>query len=202
MTRVLSAAAAAFLSVAAAPALAAEGWVGVLKHDVTFVGEVVGLGAAGVEDGFNVHLGVRSERIDSLGWLARPYVYGFASVNTQGDTSFAGVGLGWKFDVAGPGGLYIRPGIGLVVHDGEEELPDFREPGLSEAEVLRRVGLRDEKIEFGSRVLFQPEFSVGYQLNDRWSAELSYVHLSHGQILGSGKNQGLDEVGVRVNRRF
>lgn len=202
MKRVLTATAVAASLFAAAPTFSAEGWVGVLKHDVTFVGEAVGLGAAGVEDGFNVHLGVRSERIDSMGWLARPYIYGFASVNTAGDTSYGGVGLGWKFDVAGPGGLYIRPGMGLVVHDGEEELPDFREPGLSEAEFQRRVRLRDEKIEFGARVLFQPEFAVGYQLNDRWSAELSYVHLSHGQILGSGKNQGLDEIGVRVNRRF
>lgn len=201
MKPVLAAAAAA-LSLAASPAFAAEAWVGVLKHDVTFIGEAVGLGAAGVEDGFNVHAGVRSERIQSLGWLARPYVYGFASVNTEGDTSYGGVGLGWKLDVAGPGGLYIRPGMGLVVHDGEEELPDFREPGLSQAEIQRRVRLRDEKIEFGARVLFQPEFAVGYQFSDAWSAELSYVHLSHGQILGSGKNQGLDEVGVRVNRRF
>lgn len=201
MTRVLAAAAAA-ISFCAAPALAAEAWVGVLRHDVTFIGEAVGLGAAGVEDGWNIHAGVRSERVDSLRLLARPYVYGFVAVNTGGDTSYGGVGLGWKFDVAGPGGLYIRPGIGLVVHDGEDELPDFRVPGLSPAEIQRRVALRDEKIEFGSKVLFQPEFSVGYQFDDSWSAELSYVHLSHGQILGSGKNQGLDEIGVRVNRRF
>lgn len=202
MKQVLSAAGAAALLACAAPALAAEAWVGALKHDVTFIGEAVGLGAAGVEDGWNVHAGVRSERIEGWRWLGRPYVYGFAAVNTEGDTSYGGVGVGWKLDVGGEGGWYVRPGIGLAVHDGEEELPDFREPGLPPEEVARRVALRDEKIEFGSRVLFQPEFSVGYQFDDDWSAELSYVHLSHGQILGSGKNQGLDEVGLRLNRRF
>lgn len=202
MQRLLTAAAAATALIAATPVAANEVWVGVLKHDVTFVGEAVGLGAAGVEKGYNVHVGVRSERMDSVRWLARPYVYGFAAVNTSGDTSYGGVGLGWKFDVAGPGGLYIRPGIGLAIHDGETELPDFRIPGLSQAEIQRRVALRDQKIEFGARVLFQPEFSVGYQLNEKTAAELSYVHLSHGQILGHGKNQGLDEVGIRIARKF
>lgn len=202
MKRVLSACLSVAALACAAPAVAAEAWAGVLKHDVTFIGEAVGLGAAGVEDGWNVHVGVRSERMEAWRPLGRPYVYGFAAVNTAGDTSYGGVGIGWKLDVAGPGGFYIRPGMGLVVHDGEEELPDFRIPGLPPEEVARRVALRDEKIEFGSRVLFQPEFSVGYQLTDDWSAELSYVHLSHGQIFGSGKNQGLDEVGFRVNRRF
>ena len=29
-----------------------------------------------------------------------------------------------------------------------------------------------------------------------------YEHLSHGQILGEGRNQGLDEIGVRAVWKF
>jgi hypothetical protein len=36
------------------------------------------------------------------------------------------------------------------------------------------------------------------RLNDRWSAELSWVHISNGEIFHHGKNQGLDDTGVRV----
>jgi lipid A 3-O-deacylase len=31
---------------------------------------------------------------------------------------------------------------------------------------------------------------------------LIYEHLSHGQILGNGRNQGLDTLGLRVAYRF
>ncbi len=187
---------------AASAAAAGDAWVGVYGHDVTFIGETLGIGAAGREGGVAVHLGASTDRIDSLGWLGRPAVHAIAAIHTSGDTSFGAVGFNWPLDVGGPGGLYIRPGVGLALHDGEEELPDFREPGISEMERRRRIALRGEKIEFGSQVLFEPEFAVGYRLSEKASAELSYVHLSHGQILASGKNQGLDQFGVRLRYRF
>lgn len=198
----LSAAALALALVSAAPVQAGEVWVGAYAHDVTFLGEALGVGAAGVEDGTDIQLGVRSERIEGLDWLRRPYVYGLVSANTEGDTNFVAVGLGWRIDFGADDRWFFRPGLGLAYHDGEEELPDFTEPGLTLEEQQRRAALRSEKIEFGSQILFEPELALGYRLNDRTSIELSWVHLSHGQILSDGKNQGLDDVGVRLTRRF
>ena len=48
----------------------------------------------------------------------------------------------------------------------------------------------------------EPELAFGYHINDKWRAELSYVHLSNGQILHQGKNQGMDDIGLRLGYRF
>ena len=49
-----------------------------------------------------------------------------ASINSSGDTSFAGAGLSTTID---KGPVYVRPAIGVVVHDG---------PGLRVDPVARR----------------------------------------------------------------
>ena len=64
-TALFAAAAVAVLGFAA-PALAGEVFVGAYKHDVTFIGEAVGLGAAGREDGVDIHLGYRTGRIECV----------------------------------------------------------------------------------------------------------------------------------------
>ena len=92
--------------------------------------------------------------------------------------------------------------MGLAVHDGYDIVPDYAEPGISPEEFDRRVALRSERIEFGSQVLFEPEIALGYRLTEQASVELSYVHLSNGQIFHQGKNEGLDEVGIRFTYRF
>ena len=51
-------------------------------------------------------------------------------------------------------------------------------------------------------ILFEPEIALGYRVTDNTSVELSYVHLSNGQIFNQGKNEGLDEVGLRFVHRF
>ncbi|OYW96415.1 MAG: hypothetical protein B7Z23_00840, partial [Pseudomonadales bacterium 32-61-5] len=47
------------------------------------------------------------------------------------------------------------------------------------------------RIAFGSKLLFEPELALGYDLNRRLGIEASYTHLSNGQIFAQGKNQGL-----------
>jgi lipid A 3-O-deacylase len=42
---------------------------------------------------------------------------------------------------------------------------------------------------------------VTYHLDSPWMVQGYYEHLSHGQILGEGRNQGLDEFGIRVGYR-
>ena len=79
--------------------------------------------------------------------------------------------------------LFVRPGLGLAVHTGSSR--DFTRPG-------------DDKIAFGSRVLFEPEIGIGAQVSRRVSVEASWVHMSHAQLEGK-ENPGIDNLGFRVN---
>lgn len=186
----------------AAPAFAGEAFVGVYKHDVTFIGKAVGLGAAGREGGADIHLGYRTNRIKSLDWLGKPQVHAMVSINTNNTSNFAAVGFNWKVELGQPGGFYLRPGMGLAYTDGKAGLPPANAPNLTPEERDRRTWLYYNRIDFGSKVLFEPELALGYQINDKVSVELSYTHLSNGQIFHQGKNQGLDDAGVRLVYAF
>jgi len=154
---------------------AGEIFGGVFAHDVK-----TGITASGIEDGVDLQLGYRGERFgnSTKSWVPAPYA--FVSVNSVGDTNFAAAGVSWKFGRQ----LYFRPGIGIAVHDGP-----------------KRVERGDDRIDFGSRVLFEPEAAVGYQFTEKASAELTIVHLSHAKLFGR-QNPGIDNIGVRVNYRF
>jgi len=170
---VLTAAAFAFAASASSPAAAGEIFGGLYEHDVdTF------LTKSGVEDGMDVQLGWRGERIGST--PIQPYAY--VSLHTAGQTHFAVAGLSARFGDR----LFVRPGVGLAVHTGSAK--DFQDP-------------TNDEIEFGSRVLFVPELGIGMQVNDRVSVEASAVHLSHGQLFGK-QNPGMDSFGVRVSVRL
>lgn len=185
---------------AAGPASAAEAIVGVFMHDSTFIGEALGVGAAGREEGSDLHLGLRSARLEALSVLGRPQAHGFVSINSQDTSNFAAVGLSWPIALGRK--AYLRPGVGLALTDGESSLPPVNAPGLSPAEVQRRLALYRSRIDFGSKLLFQPELSLGYRFDERWAVELSWVHISNAQVFARGKNQGMDDVGVRMIRRF
>lgn len=184
----------------AAQAQAAEVILGVYAHDVTFLGEALGVGAAGREGGTDVHLGLRSERIDGLRLIGRPQAHAFVSLNSENTSNFVAAGLSWPVRLGGR--FYFRPGLGLAYTDGKAELPAVNAPNLPPEEIQRRLRLFRTRIDFGSRLLFEPELNLGLELSERWRAELSWVHLSNGQILHHGKNQGLDEAGVRVIYRL
>lgn len=130
------------------------------------------------EDGLDVQLGWRGDRIGRT--IFQPYVMG--AINTAGATNYAAVGLSAKFGDS----VYIRPGLGLAVHSGSDA--NFNDP-------------TNDKVEFGSRILFAPEVGLGMRLAPRLSAELSWVHLSHATLFGK-QNPGIDNIGVRVNLAF
>ena len=136
--------------------------------------------ASGIEEGVDMQIGWRGDGIGALSAIGSPAPYAFVSVNSSGDSHFAAAGLSWKFG----GRLYVRPGIGIAIHDG----PDRR--------------IRDgRRVDFGSRVLFEPEIALGYRVTEAVSVEASWVHLSHGQLFGR-QNAGMDNFGVRLNYRF
>ena len=159
----------------AAPAAAHAGELfgGVYVHDVK-----TPLDKSGIEGGADVMLGYRGGSIGHT--PLQPYIFG--ALNTAGETSYAAVGLSAKFGRS----IYIRPGLGIAVHTGSAE--KFQDPS-------------NDKIDFGSRVLFEPELGVGAQINDRLSIEASWVHMSHAQLFGR-QNPGIDNLGVRLNLKL
>jgi hypothetical protein len=153
---------------APAPAAAGELFGGLYVHDVK-----TPLNQSGIEPGVDVMAGYRGGRIGST--PLQPYVFG--ALNSRGETSYAAVGLSARFGDR----IYIRPGVGLAIHNGSAD--EF---------------YRTDKIAFGSRVLFEPEVAVGARVNDRLSIEVSWVHMSHGTLF-SRENPGIDNIGVRLN---
>ena len=170
-----AAATAASLGIAT-PAFSQEVFAGVYAHGVE-----TPLTFETNEGGTDLQLGYRFAPVGSLLEI-EPYIIG--SLNTDGDTSFVGVGVSRKFDL---GPIYVRPGVGVVVHDG----PDLRfDPATG------------DRTDLGSRVLFEPEIAVGTRLIGNLSVEASWVHISHAQIFNGEQNPGIDMMGVRVNLGF
>jgi lipid A 3-O-deacylase len=130
------------------------------------------------ESGVDVQIGYRAGKIEALALIGKPAPYVFASVNTKGDTSFIAAGLSWKLGKT----FYVRPGIGLALHDGP----------------IPRSGTNGRRSDLGSRILFEPEIAVGYQLSEKAALELSWTHISNATLL-SGQNPGIDMIGLRVN---
>ncbi len=179
-------------------ASAAELLVGAYAHDVTFIGEAIGSGAPGREEGIDLHLGLRTEQIEYL--FGGPQLHAFVSLNSEGTSNFVAAGVSWPIGVTER--LYVRPGLGLAYTDGEAGLPPVNASNLTPPEIARRLELYNTRIDFGSQLLFQPELSVGYKFTETFAAELSWVHISNAQIFHQGKNQGLDAAGVRLIYSF
>ncbi len=159
--------------VAPSSASAAELFGGLYVHDVK-----TPLDLSGVEGGLDILAGIRGGRI-----MATPLQpYAFAALNTSGETNYAAVGLSARFGKK----LYVRPGLGLAIHSGKTQ--NYSIPG-------------DGRIEFGSRILFEPEVAVGLDLNQRLSIEASLIHMSHATLF-SRQNPGIDNIGVRLNLKL
>ena len=155
----------------AVPAQAGEVFGGLFVHDVD-----TPLTFSGVESGADVQLGYRWRALMN-GNGPQPYV--FAAVNTAGETHYAAAGLSYKFGDK----VFIRPGLGIAVHSGSAANVDHE---------------GHDHIDFGSRVLFQPELGLGFGINERMTLEASWVHMSHATLL-SGQNPGIDNFGARLS---
>lgn len=158
------------LLLAGAPAQAGELFGGLYVHDVKLPTD-----KSGIEGGADIEIGYRGGGIGHT--PLQPY--GFAALNTAGKTNYAAVGLSAKFGHS----IYIRPGVGLAIQTGSAK--KYQDPTNNE-------------IDFGSRVLFEPELGVGARINSRLTIEASWVHMSHAQLFGR-QNPGIDNLGVRLN---
>lgn len=178
MRQILIATALAVLALPAA-ASAQEVFAGVYAHAVD-----TPLSLYTGEHGTDFELGYRFAPVEALSAIGKPSPYVIGSLNSVGDTSFAGVGVSWKL---GMGPVYVRPGLGFVVHDG----PSYRYDRASRS-----------RTELGSRVVFEPELGLGYRITDKVSLEASWIHISHARLFNARQNPGIDMWGARVNYRL
>lgn len=163
--------------------------VGVVAHNIC----ITNCKNANKEDGPNVDFQVSFDSPQFLEWAFSPQPYVMASVNAAGETSFAAVGLEWRWQFAERWAL--EPGLGYAVHNGETNNPYAN--GTPEA-----AAFAEEHVLLGSRDLFRTSLALTYDPAGPWEVGLIYEHLSHGQIIGDGRNQGLDEAGVRFGYQF
>jgi len=194
MARALLIAFAAVSLLGAGSAQAGEVFAGIYAHDVDD-----GISYGKFEEGAQVVAGARTTALDELKFLGKPRVHLLVGVNTSGGTNYAATGLAWRFHLNDR--LYVQPGIGVAIHDGRVNLPSPDAPGLSPEERLKRLRDFQTKLDLGSRVLFEPELSVGWKATRRLSMELSWIHVSHARLAGH-YNPGLGDVGVRLLYRY
>jgi lipid A 3-O-deacylase len=103
--------------------------------------------------------------------------------------------LRWKWRWEFAEGWAFEPGIGYVVHNGAEENPY---PGGSP----EAAAFAENNLLLGSNDLFRSSFGLTRDFEGPWEAQLFFTHHSHGQIIGNGHNQAIDQVGVRFGYQF
>jgi len=148
----------------------------------------------GKHEGANVELDIISSSPDFLNLIGspRPYLMGSFATDSDG-VNFGGVGLIWRWEFAD--GWAFEPGFGYIIHDGEIDNPYAA--GSAEG-----IAFEEDNQLLGSRDLFRSTFALEREFGDRFAAQLYWQHMSHGQILDSGRNQGLDYVGLRFAYRL
>ena len=154
-----------------------------------------------------------------LKWALSPQPYLGGALNLEGKTSYGGGGLLWRQGISES--FYIDFSFGLVIHDGTlavepsdivqsvidnpNAIDDFSPEQLAQFQSdLDRFKFRQQtEVDFGSRILFREQISIGYRWSTDWSAHIFAEHLSHGNILASNRpNEGFDSIGLRVSRHF
>jgi lipid A 3-O-deacylase len=163
------------------------GVVGNIRSDQ---GDVVG----GKYGALNAEIDVVSSSPDFLNIIGSPRPYLFISTPTADDgVTFGGVGVYWRNEFVQDWAFEL--GFGYVLHDGE--IDNAYPSGSPEA-----VAFEAEHQLLGSRDLFRTSFALERELGDQAALQLYWEHMSHGQILDRGRNQGLDYVGLRLLYRF
>ncbi|MFO1017448.1 MAG: acyloxyacyl hydrolase [Hyphomonadaceae bacterium] len=147
----------------------------------------------GKYDDANVEIEAAWKSPELLNLIGSPRPYAIASISTGDGVSFGGVGLLWRWEFAD--GWAFEPGFGYIIHNGEIDNPY---PGSSP----EGVAFEAEHQLLGSRDLFRSSFALERELGDHAGIQLYWEHMSHGQILDEGRNQGLDYVGVRFLYRL
>ena len=146
------------------------------------------------KEGENVEIELVSSSPDFLNIIGSPRPYIMVSGNVSDDgVNFGGVGLLWRWEFAD--GWAFEPGFGYIVHDGERD-------NLFADNTAEAAAFSEEHQLLGSRDLFRSSFALEREFGQRFAAQLYWEHMSHGEVLDQGRNQGLDYVGLRLLYRF
>ncbi len=149
---------------------------------------------AGKHEGVNLEYEIVSDSPDLLNFIGSPRPYALISVAAHDDgVTFGGIGVYWRWEFAD--GWAFEPGFGYIVHDGaiDNNFPDGT-PAAAAFEADNQL--------LGSNDLFRASFALEREFTPRLAAQLYWEHMSHGEVLDRGRNQGLDYVGVRLLYRF
>lgn len=166
-----------------------EARLGILQHNIC----VIDCDNADKEGGPDISGEIVFGTPDILSWALEPRPYLGVTYNTAGDTSFYGGGLQWSFPLGES--FAIEPGIGYFFHDGYNENPYVQGS-------LESTAFGEEHVFMGSDDLFRTSLALSWHVNETWGAQILYEHFSHGQILGDGRNQGMDNLGLRLIWKF
>jgi lipid A 3-O-deacylase len=146
------------------------------------------------EDGPQIGLEALFKSPDSLSRIGSPRPYVYASLSTQGYTNLVAAGLNWTGNFSDR--LSVEGAFGLSYNDGIDDIVHLH-PGDP-----YRIETAETRALLGSEWLFHSRLGADYAISDNVALGVFYEHFSHGQILASGRNQALDEVGVRLGYRF
>lgn len=184
MVRFLIALAAMAALAMPAQAQVSEIRLGIVAHDVV----------DHAEDGPQISAEILFNSPDFLSGIGAPRPYLYGSFSTQGYTNLIATGLDWSGYIAGP--VKLNGSLGISYNDGVDDVVDL-DPGDPE-----RIRIAETRALLGSDWLFRSSVGMDVDLSENWTAGIYYEHFSHGQILGDGRNQALDEVGIRFGYRF
>lgn len=138
------------------------------------------------ETGTDINAEVLFAAPDVLDRIGAPRPHVGVTYSLEG-TSHAYAGLTWERDFNG--GWFLTGGLGLAVHDGDPL--DKDEQDAIEFETEKALGCR-VNIHWG--------IGAGYRISEHWNVALHYEHLSNAYLCVS--NEGLENIGLRVGRRF
>jgi lipid A 3-O-deacylase len=145
------------------------------------------------ESGVDVQAQVNFTAPGFFKYALSPQPYLIATINTNGDTSYGGFGFQWDFGFLDK--YHFNPAVGYVIHNGDTNEPYARSDPRYQAYI-------DKHLLLGSPDLFRLALAVSREFGENVEGELSFEHLSHGYIIGDGRNQGLDNAGVRLIYKY
>lgn len=163
---------------------------GVFYHNLPTSGK-----NGGKEKGPDIALQIGFSKLESWTWLAKPEPIVTLNLNTQSETSFAAIGFNWDFPINE--NWAFSPSFGYAIHNADPLVNPYQ-PWQS----VERRNWDLNEIEFNSRDQFWTSLAFERKLDNDTSLYLAFEHLSHGQILGEGQNQGLSNLGVLWAKKF
>lgn len=179
----------ALIRPALAQSILSELRMGVLAHDVPFLGSHKEPGAD-INGELLFVSPVPGDLVTgvspALGWLLKPRPNLGFDANTAGYTSQFYFGLVWTADLFSD---VLRPQDGVFFDFGFG-------PAFNNGETDGRDGYK----ALGSHVLFHESVDIGYRITPRYSVMLYFEHSSNAGL--ASRNQGLNNAGLRLGISF